>query len=292
MVKPVPPMTGTGFVINGLDDRQWRRALIEASQKVVDVASIALDFDHRARRCHSAPNRKAREPPPWCRRMAESQRPEPHRGRGPEVGAAVMANPSGRKWSSAARARAHQLEAGHRLVGPGLIGLLDDEAHVDDHPIAGPEGFLGQHADVDLAVFADDIDEGELTAVALQHSHDLSRDARNTWFSPHVPVSSNRATTSSTDRTASGMAAATGSDSPMPSSTLSTSHPTTTVYGGVAPSALRLANTATGSMAWASSPVADDSVSWSASKTCTVPGAPRLGRASTSTSARYPSSRS
>ena len=71
-----------------------------------------------------------------------------------------------------------------RRVGAGLVGLLHDESHVDDHPVACAEGLLGQHADVDLAVLARDVDEGELVAVAVEHPDDLSWDPQTHGFSP------------------------------------------------------------------------------------------------------------
>ena len=79
----------------------------------------------------------------------------------------------------------------------------------------------------------------------------------------------------------------------MPSSTLATSHPTTTVWGGVPPSASRLANTAPGSMPWASRPLVaamDLVIGLEDVQAC--PARPRSGSASTSTSAAQSSSRS
>src|SRR5579875_677171 len=56
-------------------------------------------------------------------------------------------------------APAQQLQAGHRLVGAGFVGLVDHEAHVDDHPIPRGERFVRQHADVDLASLTGDVDQ-------------------------------------------------------------------------------------------------------------------------------------
>ncbi|PRC61442.1 hypothetical protein C6A85_08935, partial [Mycobacterium sp. ITM-2017-0098] len=41
-------------------------------------------------------------------------------------------------------AAAHQFQAGQRGVRAGLVRLLHDEAHVDDHPVAWLERLLGQ----------------------------------------------------------------------------------------------------------------------------------------------------
>ncbi len=46
------------------------------------------------------------------------------------------------------------------------------------------ERLLGQHADVDLAVFARDVDEAQLIAVALEHSDDLAWDSETHRSAP------------------------------------------------------------------------------------------------------------
>src|ERR1700751_5121064 len=68
----------------------------------------------------------------------------------------------------------NQLQTGHRFVGAGLVGLLHHEAHVNDHPVARRERFFRQHADVDLAVLADDVDQGDLVVVAVEHPDALA----------------------------------------------------------------------------------------------------------------------
>src|SRR5689334_12099109 len=81
-------------------------------------------------------------------------------------------------------APAHQLQPGHGLFGPGLIRLLDDEAHVDDHPVTGRERLVGQHADVDLALLTGDVDERELSLETVQHSDHLPRYAQTHGSAP------------------------------------------------------------------------------------------------------------
>src|SRR6185437_1555029 len=76
--------------------------------------------------------------------------------------------------SRIAGAPAHQLQTGQRLLGPRPVRLLDDEAHVDDHPVAGRECLVGQHADVDPALLSGDVDQRELALVTVQHSDDLT----------------------------------------------------------------------------------------------------------------------
>src|ERR1700761_6458183 len=99
-----------------------------------------------------------------------------------------------RRVSVIVAAPAHQLQTGHRLLGAGPVGLLDDEPHVDDHPVTGCKRLLRENAAVDVR----------------------ARVRRP-------------ATTSLTASMARGTAAATTSLRPMPSSTLSASQPMTTV---------------------------------------------------------------
>src|SRR3954451_21404064 len=102
----------------------------------------------------------------WCRRTAGSRRPARRLARTPATGA-------GRSWERLEiPAAAHHFEPGHRGVGALLVGLLDDEAHVDDHPVSWCERLFGHHADVDLAVLTRNVDEGQLAAIAVQHLHD------------------------------------------------------------------------------------------------------------------------
>src|SRR5271156_5216687 len=64
---------------------------------------------------------------------------------------------------------AHQLQTGHRLLGAGPVGLLDDETHVNDHPVTGCKRFLRQHADIYLALLSGDVDQGGLAVITVQH---------------------------------------------------------------------------------------------------------------------------
>ena len=74
----------------------------------------------------------------------------------------------------------------------------------------GLERFLGQHADVDLAVLAGDVDERELPAVTLEHANDLSRNPKAHGQPPPVAARADSvASTSATASTASSTAAST-----------------------------------------------------------------------------------
>src|SRR5947209_7920753 len=75
-------------------------------------------------------------------------------------------------------APAHQLQSGHRLLGAIPVGFLHDETHVNDHPVARCKRFLGQHADVDLALLPGDIDQRQLSVIAVQHADYLPRYAQ------------------------------------------------------------------------------------------------------------------
>src|ERR1700733_5873066 len=75
-------------------------------------------------------------------------------------------------------APAHQLQTGHRLLGAGPVGLLDDETHVNDHPVTGCKRFLRQHADIDLALLSGDVDQCELPVIIVQHPDELARYAQ------------------------------------------------------------------------------------------------------------------
>src|SRR3984885_12486466 len=75
-------------------------------------------------------------------------------------------------------APAHQLQTGHRLLGARPVGLLDDEPHVNDHPVTGCKRFLRHHADIHLALLSGDVDQCELPLVTVQHAHYLARYAQ------------------------------------------------------------------------------------------------------------------
>ncbi len=79
-----------------------------------------------------------------------------------------------------------------------------------------------EHAEVDRALRADHVDERELPAVAVEDPHDLTRDAE-----AHVRLPPLCASNARTAAIARGTAAATGSDNPMPSSTVAGRQPTT-----------------------------------------------------------------
>ncbi len=138
----------------------------------VEVGDPAFDFDDRAGRvvAHAAAQ-------PEGGRGGVDERPEAH-ALDDSVHSDTQAAAPGHGGASASRPAAHQLQALQGGLGTGAVGFLDDETHVNDHPVAGSERLVRQHADVDLAVFARDVDERELVAVALQHPDDLSRDSQ------------------------------------------------------------------------------------------------------------------
>jgi hypothetical protein len=123
----------------------------------------------------------------------------------------------------------HQFQAAHRLLGPGGVDDLQREAHVDQHPVARVRRRV-QHADVHPALGADHVDQRQLAGVARHDLHHPAGYAQAHGQDLRVSADAaavRRPTRVRTASTASGTAAATGSLSPMPSSTSATRHPTT-----------------------------------------------------------------
>ena len=143
----------------------------QTGQELVDVVVVALDLDDRARAVVAHRTGKAErgarcvDERPEADALDDSAHADPDPAPPVTVGHGVASRSSPLPIS---------LQPGHGGVGACLVGLLDDEPHVDDHPVAGAERLLGQHADVHLAVLARDVDERELVAVAVQHPDDLT----------------------------------------------------------------------------------------------------------------------